>query len=99
VSRRRRPSRRSIALRWLAVACFAAIAVAYVHPLRAYVSARGRVEQERTQVRKLEQERRSFDARVEVARSDGFVLREARRLNLVRPGERLFIVTGLGRRH
>jgi len=30
-----------------------------------------------------------------VAKSNEFVVREARKLNLVRPGERLFIVTGL----
>jgi cell division protein FtsB len=53
------------------------------------------VEQDRAAVAKLDRERRSLDARLAVAKSNEFVVREARKLNLVRPGERLFIVTGL----
>jgi cell division protein FtsB len=82
-------------LRWLAVATVVAIALGYVHPLRSYLHSRGQVEQDRATVAKLDRERRSLDARLAVAKSNEFVVREARKLNLVRPGERLFIVTGL----
>ena len=47
------------------------------------------------EVRALEREREALTARLAVARTDAFAEREARKLGLVRPGERLFIVTGL----
>lgn len=90
---RRRPSRSSLALRWLALAVLAVTAVAYVHPLRAYESAEDEVKRQRAEVRSLERERRRLAGRLAFARTDEFVEREARKLGLVRPGERLFIVT------
>ena len=93
--RRRRPSRSALALRWLGAAVLAAIAVAYVQPLRAYFSARGEVEARRAEVAELERAGREIADRLEYARTDAFVEREARKLGLVRPGERLFIVNGL----
>jgi cell division protein FtsB len=94
VSARRRPSRRSIALRWLAVGALAAIAFAYVHPLRAYLDARDEVAARKTQVTQLERERKQLEAKIAVAKTSVFVEREARKLGLVRPGERLYIVNG-----
>ena len=93
---RRRPSRSRLALRWLAVVVLAVIAAAYVHPLRAYRSAREDVERRRAEIRALEREQRALAERLAVARSDAFVEREARKLGLVRPGERLFIVSRPG---
>lgn len=94
--RRRRPSRSSLALRWLAVVVLAAIAVAYVHPIRSYADARGEVDQRKADIAALEREQERLDARIKVAETDDFVEREARKLGLVRPGERLFIVNGTG---
>jgi len=94
--RRRRPSRSSLALRWLAVVALAAIAAAYVHPIRSYTDARGDVERRHADIAALEREQRRLEARIEVAETDEFVAREARKLGLVRPGERLFIVNGTG---
>jgi cell division protein FtsB len=93
---RRRPSRSSIALRWLAVVVLAAIAVAYVHPIRSYLDARGEVDRRKTDIAALEREQERLEARIDVAETDEFVAREARKLGLVRPGERLFIVNGTG---
>jgi cell division protein FtsB len=93
---RRRPSRSSIALRWLAVVVLAAIAVAYVHPIRSYMDARGEVDRRKTDIAALEREQERLEARIGVAETDEFVAREARKLGLVRPGERLFIVNGTG---
>jgi cell division protein FtsB len=95
MARRRRPSRSSLVLRWLAVAVLAAIAVAYVHPLRAYREARADVSQRREEIDALERENAALEQKLEFARTDVFVEREARRLGLVRPGERLFIVKGI----
>ena len=94
--KRRRPSRSSLALRWLAVLALAAIAVAYVHPIRSYMDARGEVDRRQAEIAALEREQKRLDARIEVAETDDFVTREARKLGLVRPGERLFIVNGVG---
>jgi hypothetical protein len=94
--RRRRPSRSALALRWIALAILVVIVAAYVQPIRTYRAASAEMELRRAQVAALERERRRLDARLEVARTDEFVEREARRLGLVRPGERLFVVTGGG---
>ena len=85
-------------LRWLAAGVLAAIALAYVQPLRAYFRARGELEKSEAAVIALERTNRSLERRLAVAGTDEFVEREARRLGLVRPGERLFIVTGVDER-
>src|SRR5215207_4149337 len=93
--RRRRPSRSSLALRWLGVFVLLAIGLAYVHPLRSYSEARGRVVERRAELTALEHEIASVDHRIALSGEDAFIEREARRLGLVRPGERLFIVKGV----
>ncbi len=72
----------------------AAIALAYVQPLRSYLAARSEVARSEAAVAALERTNRSLERRVEVAGTDEFVMREARRLGLVKPGERLFIIQG-----
>ena len=94
---RRRPSRSTLALRWLAVVCLAVIATAYVQPLRAYLDARAEADRQRDEVAALEREQRELEGRIAVARTNEFVEREARKLGLVRPGERLFLVNRAGR--
>ena len=91
----RRTSRPAVVLRWLAVAVVCAIAVAYVQPVRAYLSARDEVA--KRELRKHALLRRQAELRHALERTgtDDFVVREARRLGLVRPGERLFIVSGI----
>ncbi len=74
----------------------AAVAFAYVHPLRAYFDARSEVDARRADVAALERKHTELEARIKVARTNTFVEREARKLGLVRPGERLFIVDGGG---
>ena len=92
--RRRRPSRSALALRWLALTILVVILAAYVQPVRAYLAAHDDVERRRAEVAALERDRRELAARLQVARTDEFVEREARRIGLVRPGERLFVVAG-----
>lgn len=91
-STRRRPPRRTIALRWLGVAVIAAVSVAYVQPLRAYQHARSEVAKSRAEVAALERANGALTRRLARTDTEEFVLEEARRLGLVRPGERLFIV-------
>ena len=93
-SARRRPPRRRIALRWLGLLVLLAVAVAYVRPLRAYQHARSQVAAAQRDVAALETANRALRHRLARTDTDQFVLEEARKLGLVRPGERLFIVKG-----
>jgi cell division protein FtsB len=93
--RRTRPSRSALALRWIGALVLVAIAVAYVHPLRAYRDARADVTDRRAEVERLEHANEALEDRLARAGTPEFVEREARRLGLVRPGERLFVVTGI----
>jgi cell division protein FtsB len=97
MSRRRRPSRSKLALRWLGLAVVLVIALGYVQPLRAYLEARGEVEVRSAEIATLERARDTLERRLEFTGTDAFIEREARRLGLVRPGERLFIVKGVER--
>jgi cell division protein FtsB len=90
----RRRSRSALALRWIGVAVLLAVAVAYVQPLRAYQAAEEGVEARRAQVERLAAANAALEERIAEASTEEFVEREARKLGLVRPGERLFIVTG-----
>jgi cell division protein FtsB len=94
-SRSSRPSRSALALRWLGAAVLVAIAIGYVQPLRAYQGARGDVAERRAEVEQLERGNAALERRLARAGTTAFVEREARRIGLVRPGERLFIVTGV----
>jgi cell division protein FtsB len=95
MARRRRPSRSSLALRWLGVAAFVVIALSYVHPLRSYRAAQVRVAERKAELARLDRQNARLQQRLDLSDKATFIEREARRLGLVRPGERLFIVKGL----
>ena len=97
MARRRRPSRSRLVLRWLGLAVVLVIALGYIQPLRAYLDAREQVQTRSADIANLERERDTLERRLEFTDTDAFIEREARRLGLVRPGERLFIVKGLER--
>jgi cell division protein FtsB len=93
--RARRPSRSSLVRRWVALGALVLVAALYVQPLRAYLAARGTVAGQAAEVRVLERQHRVLRRRLAERRSDTALLREARRLGYVRPGERLFVVKGI----
>lgn len=74
-----------------------AIAVGYIHPIRAYRDARSEVSARRSEVDRLARSNAELERRLKRTGTPAFVEREARRLGLVKPGERLFIVTGIDR--
>jgi cell division protein FtsB len=92
---RRRPSRSKIALRWAGAGVLVLIALSYIHPLNSYRHARNEVAQRQVAISSLERENAALAKRVTTAGKSEFVVREARRLGLVRPGEHLFIVKGV----
>jgi cell division protein FtsB len=75
-----------------------AIAAAYVQPLRAYREAKADVAAREAHVERLAEANAALEQRIAEAATAAFVEREARRLGLVKPGERLFIVTGIDER-
>jgi cell division protein FtsB len=91
----RRPARSSVLLRWLAVAVVFLVAFLYYRPLHTYLDKRGALARQQAQVRALRAEHERLRRRVAVSGSTGALLLEARRLGLVKPGERLFIVKGI----
>ena len=82
-------------LRWLAVAGVAFLAFLYYRPLRTYLETRSTLAGRKAEVRRLEAEHTRLERRLAASRSDAALALEARRLALVKPGERLFIVKGI----
>jgi hypothetical protein len=83
-------------LRWLGAAVVLAIAIAYVQPIRAYFDAKNEVATRQAERAALLREQSLLRKELARTETDAFLEREARRLGLVRPGERLFIVSGAG---
>jgi hypothetical protein len=97
VARRRRDSARSLVLvRWLGIAVVLAICAAYVQPIRSYFHARDDLARQRQLHSALLDKQAVLRHRLELVETDDFLAREARRIGLVRPGEHLYIVRGLG---
>ena len=88
-------------LRWLAVAVVAFIAFLYSQPLRSYLSTKDTLAERTAEVQQLRAQKLRLERRLAEMDTPQSVTREARRLGYVKPGERLFIVKGIGawRRH
>lgn len=94
---RRRPSRSSLLKRWLAVGAIVLVALLYARPLRSYLGVKHDLATRAAQVRTLKAEKRALQLRLAEESTPAALEREARRLGLVRPGEKLFIVKGVSR--
>ena len=73
----------------------ALVAFLYVQPLRTYLETRDTLRERVSEVRVLQAERRDLERRLAAQTSTAALIREARRLALVKPGERLYIVKGI----
>jgi len=67
----------------------------YYHPVHAYLKTRDSLAGKRAEVRALAAENQTLAGRLALAGSATTLVRRARRLGLVKPGERLFIVKGI----
>lgn len=94
--RGRRAPRSAKAVRWVALAGIALVGLLYYRPVHTYLEKRDTLARRSAEVRALEARRAELERRLVESASDATLLREARKLGLVRPGERLFIVTGIG---
>ena len=72
------------------------IAVLYWKPLHTYMHTKGELQARKAEVVQLRDEKARLEKRIAEADTGDQLLREARRLGLVKPGERLFIVRGIG---
>ena len=82
-------------LRWCVLATAGFVAFLYYQPLSSYLETRATLNERTAEVQLLRQERSRLQARLEHSATVAALSREARRMSLVRPGERLFIVKGV----
>jgi cell division protein FtsB len=71
------------------------VAFLYWKPLHSYFHTKRELQARRTEVRALQVEKVKLEKRIAQADGGQQLIREARRLGLVKPGERLFIVRGI----
>ncbi len=81
--------------RLLALGALALIGLLYWKPLRTYEHTRTVVHNREAEVSRLEQQQRQLKARIATVGTGDDLVREARRLGFVKPGEQLFIVRGI----
>ena len=97
--KRRRSTRRlggrAPVTRVLAIGALCLIAFLYYRPLRSYVDAKRTMQARNAEVQALKAQKRSLEKRLARAGSREALVRQARRLSLVKPGERLYIVKGI----
>jgi cell division protein FtsB len=67
----------------------------YVGPARSYFATRSQAAEKRAVVQKLQRDNAKLKARARALRDPAALEREARRLGMVRPGERAYVVKGL----
>ena len=79
----------------LALAGLAVVGFLYYHPLRSYLQTGHELAQQSVQVRTLQRQKRVLEARLAGSAGPAWIVESARRLGLVAPGERLFIVKGI----
>jgi cell division protein FtsB len=79
----------------LALAGLVLIALLYWKPLRTYQHTRTVLDRRQAEVARLRVQQQQLRHRLATVATGDQLIREARRLGLVKPGERLFIVRGI----
>jgi cell division protein FtsB len=81
--------------RLLALGGIVLLGFLYWKPTHTYLHTKHELQARRAEVRALRTEKARLERRIEEVGSGNELVREARRLSLVKPGERLFIVQGI----
>jgi cell division protein FtsB len=81
--------------RLLALGGLVLVAFLYWKPTQTYLHAKKQLSSRNAEVRDLRAERTRLEKRIALAGTNDQLVREARRLGLVKPGEQLFIVRGI----
>ncbi len=82
-------------MRWVALGVVVLLGLLYYRPVRAYVHTRHAVQARSAEVRALTARKQQLDERLAEISSGATLVRGARRLGLVKPGEQLYIVRGI----
>ena len=83
--------------RWALIAVLAFVVYLYIGPAASWVSTYREAGRKRAEVAALKEENRRLRERRRELRDPEALEREARRLGMVKPGERAYVVEGLGR--
>jgi cell division protein FtsB len=83
------------AIRLLALGGILLLGLLYWKPLHTYMSTKHELQARRADVRALRAEKSALDRRIAQAGTATALVREARLIGYVKPGERLFIVRGI----
>ncbi len=89
-----RIGRRRLRLLWV-IAVVGIAVYLYYRPISSYFETRNDLTTRRAEVESLRLVRAELELRLVNSSSVGSLEREARRINYVRPGERLFVVKGI----
>jgi cell division protein FtsB len=91
---RRRPIRfrRRIRARWLGVACLIVIGLLYYRPVHSYLHARRELGARTAEISQLTAQNSALEQQLASTTNGATLVQAARRIGLVRPGERLFII-------
>lgn len=92
---RKQRGRFTLRLRWYVVAVAVVVAFLYYQPLASYFETRSALNDRAAEVGELRRERARLQQRLAASTTVTALAREARQLNLVRPGEKLFVVKGV----
>ena len=93
--RRARAQRTTVLLRWCVACGVALLAFLYYQPVSSYLETRAALGEREAEVLQLRDEKARLERRLADSATVAALAREARGMNLVRPGERLFIVKGV----
>ena len=93
--RSRKPPRSRYVLRWVGLAAIVLVGLLYARPLRSYVQAKHDLAARTADVQTLRAEKRELQHRLAESSTGEALTEQARRLGLVRPGEKLYIVKGI----
>ena len=81
--------------RLLAIAGLTLVAFLYWKPAHTYLHTKQQLQARNAEVQTLRTQKARLEKRIAQTATGGQLVREARRLGLVKPGERLFIVKGI----
>lgn len=84
--------------RWALIGVFALVVYLYIGPAARWVSTYREAREKRAEVAALQAENRVLRARERALREPGALERQARRLGMVKAGEKLYVVEGTGAR-
>ena len=79
----------------LALGALALVALLYWKPIHSYERTRAVLDRREAEVSRLQAQQRQLKERIATVGTGQDLLREARRLGFVKPGEQLFIVRGI----